>query len=51
MSDEVWMTKDLKYKLTLKKISWHKMREIDRKEFRKNSKALKQEIFKAKKDY
>ena len=52
MSDEVWMTKDLKYKLTLKKRSWHKMRnETDRKELRKNSKALKKDITKAKKDY
>ena len=52
MSDEVWMTKDLKYKLTLIKRYWHKMRnEIERKELRKNSKALKQAIIKAKKNY
>ena len=52
VSDEVWMTKDLKYKVTLKKRSWHKMRnETDRKAFRKNSKALKQDITNAKKDY
>ena len=51
MSDEVWMKKDLK-QLTQKKIFWHKKRnETDRKKFRINSKALKQDIIEAMKDY
>ena len=51
MSDQLSTINDLKYKTTLKKRSWHKKNVTDRKEFGKNSMALKQSIIKAKKDY